>query len=752
MKNVNERFVFTGPNDIVRREILSRLKPNRIREGTFTGMPDDGKTPFLDVFERYPDEPYIVCLAYGIVESWKVSKIELFEGEYFVGFPRPCRTMFEHFSEGLGGLDDEVMEPRREKLRHRLYPQSRANKTALGSYLMGVEEYDYARFNGLWAAGGYQGHTVPSYPKLLSLGIGGTLDQINYYDGITPPNAKKKKDFYRACRIVMEGFRDWILMYADATAAKAAESEGYEKERLLEISRICRKVSTDKPETFREAGQLMWFFCLWDWVDCVGRFDQYMYPFYTGTDEDRELVAALVMKFWEHGVHNMTLGGVVPETGEDATNEITYTVLQVLRTLHETHPRLSVRIHENTPKELLDLVVTMWSEGMSDPTVASDKNAIEGLVKYGVPLRDARDYTILGCQEIEIPGKSNFGCEDGTINLAKVFEITLNHGRERAGGLQIGLDLGGLTDYKTFDELWDAFVRQVEYMNRIFIELCNAGVDMRNANVSKLVKSCMTEACIERGLNLDDGGSIYNYGVIETAGHAAVGDSLYAMKKLVYDEKKLSLETLAAAIDADFEGYEDVRRMLLNVPKYGNGNVEADAMSAKVLEMYWTEIGKYTSRRGQVFTGACSLLEGGIGYGSDTWALPDGRKAGEPLGNTIGPRTGSDKNGLTAMLTSVARMPLTLGVGGSGCNVLIPRDTLATEEMRANVAALMKTFMLMGGQLAQITTANLEDMIDAVEHPERHEDLIIRVGGFSQRFIECSPTLQQELISRYGKD
>jgi formate C-acetyltransferase len=177
----------------------------------------------------------------------------------------------------------------------------------------------------------------------------------------------------------------------------------------------------------------------------------------------------------------------------------------------------------------------------------------------------------------------------------------------------------------------------------------------------------MTEACIERGLNLDDGGAIYNYGCIETGGHGTVGDSLYAMKKLVYDEKKISLETLDAALKANFVGYDEVRQMLLAVPKYGNGDEEADAMSAKVLEHYWTEIGKYTSRHGGVFTGACSLLEGGISMGRNVGAMPDGRFAGEPLGNTIGPRTGSDKSGVTNMLLSVSRMPLKLGVGGSGC-------------------------------------------------------------------------------------
>lgn len=752
MDRINEKFVFTGRNETVRNDILKRIKPRNTREGTFTGPDDDGKQPFIDAFKKYADEPYIVAQAYAIVESWMVSDPIIYEGEYFVGIPRPTRCLHEHFSWGIEGVGEYLkrddLAPETVDALKRMEPLSHDYLRNRGKEYFGDKEYD-EHCNLFWA-GGYQGHTVPSYKKLLTLGIPGIIDQIDYYDSITPAVASRKKNFYRACRIVMQGLADWMNMYADHAEKLSETAEGEWKGQLIEIAENCRAASRRAPENLREAGQLMWSYCLWDWVDCIGRFDQYMLPFYTGSDEDRELIAALIMKFWEHGVHNVTIGGVHPEDGSDASNDITYLSLQVIRALHDTHPRMSVRIHDGTPDDLIDLVVLMWSEGMSDPTIASDTNVIDGLMNYGVPLEDARDYTLLGCQEIEIPGKSNFGCEDGSFNLAKVFEYTLNHGRDRFSGTQLSLDLGGTVDYKTFDDLWNAFVRQIEYLTPMYLDLCNRGVDLRVANVAKLVKSPLTEACIERGLLHDDGGTIYNYGVIETAGHSAVGDSLYAMKTLVYDQKKISLETLEAAIASNYEGYEDVRRMLLGAPKYGNNDDGADEMAARVLEMYWTEIGKYNSRRGQPFTGACSLLEGGIGYGKVTWALPDGRHTGEPLGNTIGPRTGSDKSGLTAMLSSVAKMPLKLGVGGSGCNVLIPTAITKTPELRRNIATLVKTFMKMGGQLAQITTASLEDMKDAYVHPEKHEDLIVRVGGFSIKFIELGRETQNEIIMRYG--
>ncbi len=746
MSRVDDIFIFEGRNAEVREQVLARLKSRDEREDGHTGLPNDGREPFLDAFESRPDEDYIICLAHGIVDSWMVSEPFITKGEYFIGYPRPNRPIYEHFSNGIIG-DFESSE-RAVRLKPRMRPLTREYINQKGVEMMGAEAFYTADW--LWWVGGYQGHTVPSYDKLFSLGIGGTLKQIDYYDSITPAGNVKKKNFYKACRIIMEGMSAWFIKYADAARKEAEATDLWWREELLEIAATCERVSTAAPATLREAGQLMWGFCLWDWVDCIGRFDQYMYPFYDGTAEHKQMIADLVMKFWEHGVHNLVIGGVKPD-GTDGTNDISYLILQIIRANHGVHPRVSARIHENTPAELLDLIVTNWSEGMSDPAIASDKNIIEGLVSYGVSLEDARNYTLLGCQEIEIPGKSNFGCEDGSINLAMILQYTLNHGRDPLHNGQVGLDLGGLCDYKTFDELWKAYTTQVEYITRYYLALCNLGVDIRVANVSKLVKSCMTEACVERGLDLDDGGSVYNYGCIETGGHGAVGDSLYAMKKLVYDEKKISLETLDAALKANFEGYEEVRQMLLAVPKYGNDDDGADEMASRVLEHFWTEIGKYNSRRGQPFTGACSLLGGGNSMGQAIGALPDGRRAGEPLGNTIGPRTGSDKSGLTAMLSSVAKMPLKLGVGGTTCNVLIPKDTLATPQARSKVAALMKTFMLMGGQLAQITTASLDDMLDAQEHPEDHENLIVRVGGFSSRFIDCQRDTQDEIIKRYEK-
>ncbi len=767
MKNLHsteEKYRFSSEAELIFEETLKREVPNREKEETWSNTELDGKTPFLDVFEEMADEPYDIRLANAIVRSWLETNPRIYPGDIVLGVARPRRFVYEHFSWGI-----QNQSWNQDLRRHPAYADKLSDILRRMDKLYGPEMQrdGYERkllprkaeifgedtdTSGLMWVGGYQGHTVPSYPLLLSLGIDGAKEKVLHYMKEYGEDEEKTL-LYRSMLVILDGFTEYAEQYASA-AKKAAEEFPEYREIYLEAAENCLAAAHKAPETLGEAVQLMWFYCLWDWCDCVGRLDQYLYPFYVkslnedGREKTENYICALWIKLFENGIHNVTLAGVTP-SGNDATNELTYLLLQLCRRCHKTHPRVSVRFHDNSPEELMKLVVKMWSEGMSDPTVASDNNVISGLCKYGVPLDDARDYTILGCQEIEIPGKSNFGCEDGMINLAKVFEYALNNGCNRFGQ-RIGPETGNFTDFKSADELFDAFEKQVKHIVPIWAELTNYGVDIRNANRAKLVKSIFTDSCVERGLNLDAGGAVYNYGVVETAGSAAVADSFAALEKLVYNEKKISPETLKAAIDANFEGYEKERQMLLNAPKFGNDDDAADKWCVRVLDCFWSEIGKYKSRRGDVFTGACSLLESGIEMGRYTWAMPDGRHAGEPLSNTIGPREGNDTSGVTAMLNSVAKLPLEKGIGGTTLNVLLPVGTLTTEEDREKVAVAMTEFMKNGGQLAQITTANLEDMKDAQVRPECHRDLIVRIGGFSIEFVQLSADTQNEVISRYG--
>lgn len=765
-RSTEERLQFTARMMRVKEDIHPRLRCRNAREDSrIEPVPHHGRNPFADEFEEHPDAPYVINLANGIVRSWLVTEMKIYPHEAIVGVLRPTYPIIEHFSWGLRVYDREDCAEmgyppeeadRAERMADRLEPLTRRHIHRYAKECYGEERYDAVREEKLFHAGGYQGHTIPNYTTLLEHGLDGMLDVIDKW---AEKNAHDSEtaDFYEANRIIVRGMSAYLTQYADYAAALAeTEQDPVQQRYYREIAANCAHVAHHKPTTLYQAIQLMWCLALWDRVDCMGRVDQFLYPYYLYSKEHgdvitpEESITSWMFKIWEGGSHNSTLSGTKPEDGSDATNELTYLFLQILRNIHDTHPRMVVRVREDVAPELMDLIVKIWSEGMSDPTVVSDKNVIPALGRIGVSLEDARDYATLGCQEIEIPGKSNTGCEDGSFNVAKILEFTLRGGKT-ASGYQIGPETAPLTACETFEALYKAFEQQLAYFTEMHCTLCSRGQEIRAANHAKLVKGVFTDGVLERGINHDAGGPIYGYGVIETAGVSAAADSLTAIQKLVYDEQRISREMLMAALDANFDGYERERRMLLNLsPKFGNDDETADAMAVRVLNTYWDEIAKYKSVRGGVYTGACSLLTSGISYGEKTGALPDGRCAKEPLGNTMGPRPGADRNGLTAMLTSVAKLPLHKGVGGTTLNVTVTKRQMATPAQRANVAAIIKTFLNSGGQMAQINTANLDELLDAREHPERHGDLIVRVGGYSMQFVQLNDKAQREIISRYG--
>lgn len=773
-RSTAETLVLSDRMESVHADVLARLKPRNARESTSTAeCTPDGRNPFLDVFMENPDAPYVVKLAKAIVRSWMVTPMVIHRGESVVGVTRPRYPMIEHFSWGISGApgspgrsnfhveEGPVDVMRRQALAVAgMTPLDFEHRFRSAWPLVGRDRLDEIYANDIFQAGGYQGHTIPNYVTLLENGLDGMLEKIDRFAAENPVNRKGQDtaDFYEANRIIVRGMSEWLTAYADLARRLALEeSDACQKRYYEEIAANCAFVAHKKPETLYQAVQLMWCLALWDWVDCLGRVDQYLLPYWEKAKREGDVIppedaiVSIMFKIWEHGAHNTTISGAKPADGSDATNELSFVFLQVLRRIHDTHPRMVVRIREDVQPALLSLIVKIWSEGMCDPTIVSDSTIIPGLTRIGVPLEDARDYATLGCQEIEIPGQSNTGCEDGHFNIAKVFEIAMLGGKSPAHpDRYVGPATKPFLECESFEELYDGFQKQIEYFTQIFTYICDRGQEERAANHAKLVKGVFTTGVLESGVNHDDGGTKYNYGVVETAGVAATADSFTAIQKLVFEEKRITKERLMEALAANFEGFEKERQLLLNrAPKFGNDSDEADTMAARVLNTFWDECAKYKSVRGDVFTGACSLLMHGITYGQTMGAMPDGRFAGEALGNTMGPRPGADTNGVTAMLKSVAKLPLYKGIGGTTLNVILTTKMLATPELRENIAAAIKVFMNSGGNMAQITTANLEDLLDAKVHPERHGNLIVRVGGFSIQFVQLDHATQDEIISRY---
>lgn len=760
--SVKEKLTLSPRMEEVYKDILPRLKDWKSREDTTCSEVNPGeKNPFLDEFIENPKEAYVINLANAIVRSWLETPIVIHPNEALVGITRPIYPFMEHFSWGIRHRGYHAENHTQDYHQLALIAEAIERMTPLDAehrYRAAIpvfgEKVHQIRKEGLFSAGGYQGHTIPNYETLLNLGLDGVLEKLERYEKINTHDA----DLYTAWKIIVRGMSSYLEQYAaEADRLQAAETDNVQRKYYTQIRDNCAYVAHQKPRTLYQAIQLMWCLSLWDWVDCLGRIDQYLFPYYQKAKAEGDVVSpedsivSIVFKLWENGSHNSTLSGCKPEDGSDATNELTFLFLQILRRIHDVHPRMAVRVQENIDPQLLKLIVQMWSEGMCDPSIVSDTCVIPALQRLNVTLADARNYATLGCQEIEVPGKSNLGCEDGTFNVAKALEIAMLGGMStKDRSLRIGPKTKPFLECETFEELYESFQAQMAYFIPIFAFIANRGQEERAANHAKLVKGIFTDGCVEKGLAHDNGGPIYGYGVVETAGAIPAADALTAIKKLVFVEKKITKERLWEALENNFAGYEKERQMLLNfAPKFGNDDDTADAMACRVLNTFWDEIAKYRSVRGGPFTGACSLLSGGVTYGKHMGAMADGRFAQEPLGSSMGPRPGADKSGLTAMLSSVAKLPLHKGIGGTTLNVQISKKFLSDEQRRAAIAHTIMDYMVRGGQLVQVTTANPEDLLDAKVHPERHGDLIVRVGGFSIQFVQLSEAVQDEIISRY---
>lgn len=725
----------------------------------------DGRTPFLDAFERHPGEPYGICLAEAIVESWLVSEPQMHPDDHLLGAPRPPRLLVEHFSWGITVhrevLDAPAYAPRREQtldrlelLSPRLFPASMQEVQAEGIRRLGSPEAWQASKNSLWWVAGYQGHTVPDFHRLLTIGIDGVLADIRHHRRRSEGPAAN--DVLTACEIIYSGLARWLVRQAEAaeTCASGLTDEA-QRADLIAAARTCRAVAGPPPRSLRGACQLLWAYALWDDVDSLGRIDQYLNPFHVhdatlgqlGPGQAVETMAALWINLMRWSAHTLTVGGQDADGG-DATTDLTWLCLELNRRLHDTHPRIALRLHDGSPPGLLAAAVDMWSEGLADPSLVSDAAVVPAMVAQGITLADARGYTVQGCQELEVPGKSNTGSEDGSFNLAKCMELALNDGRCRISGAQIGPKTGDPPSFASFAAVWRAYCTQVEVLTGHFVALNAIGVRLRSANLAKLVRMPLTADCLARGLDPDGGGAHYGPGMAETLGIAAAADQLTAIRTVVFDEGRMSMPKLIDLLDRDFAGGEGKRLLLDRAPKFGNDHAVADATARDVASHFWATVNGYVSARGGRYVGASSLLSSGVFWGMKVGAGADGRRCGAPLGNTCGPRTGADRSGVTAMLNSVARLPFALATGGATCNARIPSSMLRSTADRERAAALVRGFFVQGGQMIQVTPVDAATLRAAKADPERHQDVMVRIGGYSARFVNLSPAEQDELIAR----
>ena len=596
--------------------------------------------------------------------------------------------------------------------------------------------------------GGWGGHANPDYGKIVNGGTDAIRMEI-------AENRDKHPDeawFYRACSYALDALDMLGTRYREAALGRAEECEN-EKDRafLLRMAKAFETVPKKPAYDFMSAMCAFMLIFALDNNDSPGRFDQYMYPAYLKT-ENKEEVTDLLDRLWEyfkdHRSWNLCISGS-DENWQDETNELTYEILAMVRKKGYNTPNLTCRVHRNTPDRLWNAIADTLAVGTGLPALYNDDIVCTALEKIGIPPADSHDYCMNGCNQIDIFGKSHMGLEDGEVLFTKCLEFALHNGKDGLSGEKVSIETGAPTAFAAYERFERAFMDQLEFVT---YNACASAITfqhMRGVFEPHPLRSCLIEGCLQKGRDYRNGGPLYNHGQILAEGIADTGDSLYAIKKLIFDEKKYTMAELIEALNADFEGFEQLHHDFKNCEKFGNDIDEVDRITARALNRFFTVLKRNRTYRGGVFTGGCSTFSRAANYGRRTAALPNGKRKGEPLlADSIAATPGRDTNGPTALIKSVLRYNHTDACSGFVFQNKFEKKIFNTEKGKAAFIALAKAYFAGGGQQYTVTVVSPEDLLDAKVHPENHRNLIVRVGGYSDYFVNLDEGLQDNVIER----
>lgn len=635
-------------------------------------------------------------------------------------------------------------------------------------------------------------HLAVNYERILKDGLKGYEKRVKEYKAsldLTDPKSIDKYCFYNAVLIVLEAVRNFANRYS-VLAQDLAEKELNQERKieLLEISRICSKVPYEPAETFREAVQSVWFIQLILQIESnghslsYGRFDQYMYPYYNrdiknGTIKESEALELLTclwiktltinkVRSQAHTLssagspmyQNVTIAGQTIDK-KDAVNDLSFLVLKSVAQTRLTQPNLTVRYHKNINKHFLDECVEVMRLGFGMPALNNDEIIIPSFMDWQVKEEDAYNYSAIGCVETAVPGKWGYRCTGMSyINFPRMLLCTMNNGVDLTSNKRFTKGYGYFTEMESYEELLKAWDKTIREITRYSVIVENVIDKASERDVPDILCSALTDDCIARGKTIKEGGAVYDFISGLQVGIANMADCLAAIKKLVYEEKKITRQELWNAILDDFSSPENkkIQEMLIReAPKYGNDDDYVDQLIVEAYDSYIEEIEKYPNTRynrgpiGGIRYAGTSSISANVGQGMSTMATPDGRNAFEPLAEGCSPAHNSDKNGPTAVFKSVSKLRTNKITGGVLLNQKMTPQMLSTEENRQKLELLIKTFFnRLHGYHVQYNIVSKETLIDAQKHPEKHKDLIVRVAGYSAFFNVLSKKTQDDIIGR----
>ena len=760
-----------------------------------------------EVYRECEAEPVVIRRARAVDRILRLMPIYLEEGQLLAGnqafrprsapiFPEYSVSWLEEELESLSSRSGDQFESTaedREQLKNIIQYwkgktlQDRARslqpQEVLTATAMSVIEWE-----GNVTAG--EGHITVDYATLMRKGLGGYVAEAETYaanvDLAEPENLMKLK-FYEAAILTLRAATAFIERHAKLMKELSQESRDTKRRAELEaLSGICTHIASGKPCSFYEALQLVWFVHLILQIESnghsfsLGRIDQYLLPFYRddlrngviSRDEALELVECFFLKMftvnkirsYSHTLvvsgyptyQNICVGGQTTN-GEDATNELSFLFLESLAAVKLSEPNFYIRVHENMDEQFLLRAAEVVRMGFGMPAFVNDKVIIPSLMNRGVSLEDAMNYATMGCLEVSVPGKWGYRA-NGKIkfNMLKILEVTLHGGMDPLTGLSLNSSEQRLGTFGSFEDLWEQWRRQVAFYTRLHVIADNFNSLATEQMTPDVFCSVLVQDCMRRGKLVCEGGAIYDMQSGSQIGLANVGNALAAMKKTVFEDKRISQEHLVRALESDFNTAEGkkVQDALLRAPKYGNDDDDVDLLTKEAYDIYCAEIERYKNTRygrgpkGGNWFPATVTISSNIPAGKKVGATPDGRKAFTPTADGCSPSHNTETKGPTAVIRSVDKLSTLRITGGNLLNCRLLPSSIREEDGLRRLVALVKTHFRLYGWHVQFNTIDTEVLHDAQKNPENYKDLTVRVAGYSALFVALDKDVQNDIIDR----
>ena len=796
-------------------------------------------------YKMTEDKPIVMRRALAFAHILDNIPIIIREDELVVGSttiaPRGCQTYPEFSYKWLEAEFDTVATRKADPFY--IAEQTRKDLLAADAYWEGkttselatalmTEETRAAIEHNIFTPGNYfyngVGHVTVQYDKILAIGYSGLIGEMQAeLDKCDPGDGDycTKSQFLKAAIISCEAVIRYARRYADLAEKEAAScSDAGRRQELLQIAANCAHVPEHGAATFHEACQSFWFIQQLLQLESSGhsispgRFDQYMYPYYKKDLEagklSREFAQELIDCIWvklndlnkcrdaasAEGFagyslfQNLIVGGQEKE-GIDVTNDLSFMCITASKHVFLPQPSLSIRVWNKSPHDLLMKAADLTRTGIGLPAYYNDEVIIPSLLSRGLTLEDAREYNIIGCVEPQKAGKTEGWHDAAFYNMCRPLELVFSNGWDK--GEKISIETGAVEDMTSFDEFYEAYKKQMNYNISLLVNADNA-IDVAHATRCPLpYLSCMVEDCIRRGKTVQEGGAVYNFTGPQGFGIANMADSLYAIKKLVFDEKKVTLAEYKRALAMNFgqgfdavtageivteilremdkngmsadesqvagmitavmnteipaeekKRYEELRAMIDEVPKFGNDNEEVDMFARDVAYTYTKPLLNYRNPRGGQFQAGLYPVSANVPLGAQTGATPDGRLAHTPVADGVSPSAGKDVLGPTAAANSVSKLDHGIASNGTLFNQKFHPTALSGEKGLENFVALIRSYFDQKGSHMQFNVVDRQTLLDAQAHPEKYAHLVVRVAGYSALFTTLSKSLQDDIIRR----